>query len=160
MKNKVYIVAIAVLGSLLIIQAAYIISLERSQEMLLAKQKMRRTVQPRQAAFSTSFIMRQMPKEYLIIMSLPGLSKDEINLKLKGKYLTVSGEKDIRKAKTGENYRQEQVSSRSFLQVITLPDDSRKKDITSEYKEGNLTIRIPKELKAQDRPEGKKINID
>ena len=99
--------------------------------------------------------MRQMPKEYIVTMRLPGLNKDEVSLELKDKYLTVSTGRETRKKKSGNNYREEQASSRSFVQIITLPDDSRKKDITSEYRDGNLTIRIPRNLKAQNDTKGR-----
>lgn len=177
MKNKGYFILIIILGCLLFIQTAYVISLERQQQVFMAKLRLGRPFSRMrlqdnlnisrskppargEEGLNTSFTMRQTPKEYLIIMRLPGLSRDKISIELKNKYLAVSGAKDSRKEESGENYREEQSSSRSFTQVITLPDDARKEKITSEYKDGNLTIHIPRNAKAKNTPAGRKIRVN
>ncbi len=153
MKNKVYTILIVILGAVLIIQTAYVISLERNRKMFIAKQRFLRRV----SGFSTYFTMQEMPKEYLITMHLPGLNKEEINIELKDRYLTVSGKKKTEDERTGRNFEEQQVTSRSFLQVITLPEGVRKKDITSEYKEDNLTIHIPKKPKPRGKEDKSRI---
>ncbi len=126
MKNKIYIILIAILGSILLIQTAYVISLERNQKIFMAKQRLRRMM----PSFRVNFIMQKLPNEYLITMYLPGFKKEEISLELKDRYLTVSGGKKIKK-------------------VVTLPENIQKKEIVWEYKGSKLTIHIPRKLSSK-----------
>ena len=84
MKNKIYIVLAVFLGTLLVIQTAYIISLERNQRIFMVKQRMLQQM----PQLNTYFTMQEMPKEYLVTMYLPNLSKEEIKVELKDAYLT------------------------------------------------------------------------
>ena len=188
MKNRIYIILVAILSSALLIQTAYVISLERNQKIFMAKQRLRqmrpyfrlqddpsmlpnfsanfihsrpqkRTLQgtngewplsislQETAGFSPrSFILQELPDEYLVTMYLPGLNKEEISLELKNRCLVVSGGKKIEQDKIGKNYQAHEVTSRSFLKLVTLPEDIQKKGkgIVWEYKGGNLTVHILK----------------
>ena len=161
MKNRIYIILIAIFASALLIQTAYVIGLERNQKIFVAKQRLRQRMPyfrlqddlSMMPNFSVNFIMQELPNEYLVTMYLPGLNKEEISLELKDRYLTVSGGKKIEKDKMGKNYQAREVTSSSFLKVVTLPEDIQKKGIVSEYKGGNLTIHIPK------KPQAKKAKL-
>ena len=146
MKNKIYIVLAVFLGTLLVIQTAYIISLERNQRIFMVKQRMLQQM----PQLNTYFTMQEMPKEYLVTMFLPNLSKEEIKVELKDAYLTISGAKKMKEEKAGKNYQSQQMAATSFLQVIRLPEGAWKKEITSEYKDDNLIVHIPR------KPEEKK----
>jgi len=161
MKNKIYIVLAVFLGTLLVIQTAYIISLERNQRIFMVKQRMlqqmpyfrlqdRFVAKPRIPQLNTYFTMQEMPKEYLVTMFLPNLSKEEIKVELKDAYLTISGAKKMKEEKAGKNYQSQQMAATSFLQVIRLPEGAWKKEISSEYKDDNLIVHIPR------KPEEKK----
>jgi len=146
MKNKIYIVLAVFLGTLLVIQTAYIISLERNQRIFMVKQRMLQQM----PQLNTYFTMQEMPKEYLVTMFLPNLSKEEIKVELKDAYLTISGAKKMKEEKAGKNYQSQQMAATSFLQVIRLPEGAWKKEISSEYKDDNLIVHIPR------KPEEKK----
>ncbi len=175
MKNKIFIILAVVLGMILLIQTTYIISLERNQQIYLAQQRFRYRMpylrlqddlvhQPMQRSMRLAprlnnyFVMQEMPNEYLVIVYLPGLSKEEIKVELKDRYLTVSGAHETRSQKSGRNFQEQQASSGSFLQVIALPGDAQEKNVTSIYKEGSLTVHIPKKMEA--KKEAKKIKVE
>ena len=81
---------------------------------------------------------------YIVSIDLPGMDKSEINIEVKGKYLMISGErKTEEKEHKGGVYRQE-LSYGNFFRSILLPEDAIAKEISSEYNNGVLKIKIPK----------------
>jgi len=84
-------------------------------------------------------------KAYILIMPAPGLSKEDINLEVNGKFLKISGVKKYKNnVKDNKGNAIEESNVGSFMQVVTLPEDVIVKEITSEYKEGVLTVNLPK----------------
>jgi HSP20 family protein len=90
----------------------------------------------------------------LLMASIPGLSEKEIDLKIEGQALTISGE---RKSQTGDGYicHQQESSCGTFSRSFTLPDSTDLGNIKAEYKNGVLCIAIPQ--KAEVRPRTIKI---
>ena len=75
---------------------------------------------------------------------LPGMRKEDIHVNLDGDTLTISGErKQEEEHKNGEAYRSERFFGR-FIRTITLPHAVDPKKIQANYKDGVLTITLPK----------------
>ena len=80
---------------------------------------------------------------------LPGMKKEDIAVSLEGSTLTVSGErKQEQERKEGETYRSERFFGR-FQQSITLSQQVDPKKIQANYKDGVLTITLPKSEEAK-----------
>lgn len=83
---------------------------------------------------------------YLLTSDLPGLEKDQINVSVNGNILTLQG---IRKSESssqdqsGGYYAQER-SYGSFSRSLVLPGPVDEGAITASYKEGVLTVTLPK----------------
>ena len=95
-----------------------------------------------QAAMSAD--VKEYKDRYELQMSLPGYSKDDIQAELKNGYLTVSAEKkEEPKEDEGKYLRRERFygkASRSFY----VGDDVKEEDIKAAFKDGVLTVSIPK----------------
>jgi len=80
---------------------------------------------------------------------LPGMKKEDIAVSLEGSTLTVSGErKQEQEHKEGETYRSERFFGR-FQRSITLSQQVDPKKIQANYKDGVLTITLPKSEEAK-----------
>lgn len=90
-------------------------------------------------------------KEYDISVELPGIEPSEINLEIKGNNLIIRGEKKQEKeVKDGHFYRTER-SFGSFRRILDLPEDADAEKISANYKNGIMSITVPrKEEKASD----------
>jgi HSP20 family protein len=83
---------------------------------------------------------------YVLTSDLPGLEKDQINVSVNGNILTLQG---IRKSESssqdqsGGYYAQER-SYGSFSRSLALPGPVDEGAITASYKEGVLTVTLPK----------------
>lgn len=90
-----------------------------------------------------------------LLAALPGLAKEEINIKIQGNYLEISG---TRKAKTPEGYaahRLERGGETFFSRSYTLPVDIDIDKVDAKLKDGILTLTMPK----AESTKAKKITI-
>ncbi len=82
---------------------------------------------------------------------LPGMKKDDINLTLHDGCLTVSGErKGEQKYENAEVHRAERFVGR-FQRTLTLPSPVAMDKITAQYKDGILTVTLPKTEEAKPK---------
>ena len=103
-----------------------------------------------------SIEMSEADNTYKIKAQLPGLNKDDIDIELGKDYLTLKGSKEYKKENENENlYRSEFVYGK-FLRTISFPSDVDTEHAQANYKNGILTINIPKSTKEE---ETKKLEI-
>jgi len=94
---------------------------------------------------------------FVVSVELPGMKKDEIDISLHDGVLTVSGErKNEREQKEGESFRSERYFGK-FQRSVTLPAAVDSKNVKATYKEGVLTIHLPKAEEA--KPKQIAINV-
>ena len=91
-------------------------------------------------------------KDHLTVtVELPGLKKEDINLSLHDGVLTVSGErKTEREQKEGETFRSERYFGR-FQRSVTLPTAVDGGKVNAAYKDGILTVTLPKAEEAKPK---------
>jgi HSP20 family protein len=86
--------------------------------------------------------------QYLVKVELPGVSKDDVKITMEGNLLTISGEKKGQK-ETKKNYHALERSYGSFSRSFTLPTTVQGDKVAAEYKDGVLTINLPKAEEAK-----------
>ncbi|MDF1535546.1 MAG: Hsp20/alpha crystallin family protein [bacterium] len=85
-------------------------------------------------------------------VELPGVRKDEVEISLKDDVLIIKGEKKEEKEEKTENRYYMERSYGSFARAVTLPARVKEDKIKASYKDGVLTIDLPKaeEAKAKE----------
>ena len=89
----------------------------------------------------------------VLTAEVPGMTADDIDIELENNILTIRGEKSYEHAE-GEDDKRYHVWERrygSFQRSFTLPRTVRPEEIKAEYKDGILTIRMPKAPEAKSR---------
>ena len=89
--------------------------------------------------------------EYLVKVELPGVNKDEVKLTLENNILTIRGEKKQEKETKKENYHRVERSYGSFQRSFTLPAAVKSDKIDASYKDGILTVSLPKVEEAKPK---------
>jgi len=91
-------------------------------------------------------------KDALVVkVELPGLKKEEINISLHDGVLTVSGErKRETEKKEGESFRSERYFGK-FQRSVTLPTAVDSSKVSAAYKDGVLTVELPKAEEAKPK---------
>jgi HSP20 family protein len=88
---------------------------------------------------------------YVVKMELPGMKKEGIDISLHDGVLSISGErKSEEKHEDGETYRSERFFGR-FQRSITLPASVDGAKVNAGYKDGILTITLPKAEEAKPK---------
>ncbi|MGZ4964889.1 MAG: Hsp20/alpha crystallin family protein [Limisphaerales bacterium] len=88
---------------------------------------------------------------------LPGMKKDDIDISLHEGFLTISGErKQEEQKKEGEVYRTERYEGR-FSRSLSLPSKVDAEKINATYKDGVLTVTLPKAEEA--KPKQIQVNV-
>ncbi|MEW6160523.1 MAG: Hsp20/alpha crystallin family protein [Verrucomicrobiota bacterium] len=90
-------------------------------------------------------------KDHLIVRAeLPGMKKEEIEVSLHNGNITVSGERKIEQKEEGESSRSERFFGR-FQRSLTLPKPVEASKVKAVYKDGILTVTLPKTEEAKPK---------
>jgi HSP20 family protein len=82
--------------------------------------------------------------EVTVKAELPGMKKEDIDVSVEGNTLTISGErKEEHEQKEGDAFRSERFFGR-FQRSVTLPESADPAKVQANYKDGVLTIELPK----------------
>lgn len=91
-------------------------------------------------------------KDYVFVKAeLPGMKKEDIDITFQDGILTLCGErKEESEVKEGESYRSERFFGK-FHRTVSLPTKVDAERIAASYKDGILTVQLPKaaEVKAK-----------
>ena len=99
----------------------------------------------------------EAPDHYRIEMAAPGLKKDDFELKMDNGVLTISVNKEW-KQEEGHEYRRREFAYYNFERSFMLPDTVDTDKIKATYKNGILTVTLPKKEEAKEKPP-RKIQI-
>ena len=84
------------------------------------------------------------PDSYSLTASLPGFEPDDVDISITGRTVTVSAESKSEADKTEESYVLRERYSGSLIRRLILPGAVDAAKGTSEFKNGVLTISLPK----------------
>ncbi|MCE5199383.1 MAG: Hsp20/alpha crystallin family protein [Armatimonadota bacterium] len=100
------------------------------------------------AEFAPDVDIKETDKDLVISATVPGMSKDDINIDVTNDRITISGERKTEEEKPGERYHVREQSYGSFSVSYALPVDVKSEDVKATYKNGLLEIILPKAAEA------------
>lgn len=116
------------------------------------------------AGYSTPRVdVKADEKGYVLEMELPGRSENDVNIELDHFTLTISSKEESAKEEKKEEKENAKINwiirerrSSQFKRSFTLPEDVNTDGITANFKNGILTLDLPR----QELPAPKKILIN
>lgn len=87
--------------------------------------------------------------EYVIVLDLPGVSREGLDVGLDENRLTVRGERAPAEAEV--RVRRAERPAGRFVRSFTLPETVDREGIGADYKDGVLRLRLPKRREQQPR---------
>jgi HSP20 family protein len=90
-------------------------------------------------------------ENFVVRAELPGLKKEDVKLSLENNVLTLSGEKRYEDKRDEENYHLRESRYGKFERSFRLTDNIDRSKIAAEYKDGVLSITLPKTQEAQPK---------
>ena len=96
---------------------------------------------------------------YVLEMELPGYTENDVELDLKDRVLTISSKlKDAKKAEKEDKkeaaesvYLIKERRNSTFSRSFTMPEDIDQEKVTAAFKNGLLTVVIPRKAEAQTK---------
>ena len=95
--------------------------------------------------------VKETENAYSLEAELPGITDKDIELKLEGNMLTLSTKKEEKKEEKTDNYLLKERKSYSFTRSFVVPEDVDAEKISAEFKNGLLTLSLPKSEKAKPK---------
>jgi HSP20 family protein len=90
-------------------------------------------------------------ENFVVRAELPGIKKDEVKLTLENNVLTLSGEKRHEEKRDEDNYHLMETRYGKFERRFRLTDNIDRSNIAADYKDGVLTITLPKTKESQSK---------
>ena len=88
--------------------------------------------------------IRDSEKSYMVNLDLPGMEKKDIEISVSNGVLTITGERKTELNEERESCIRSEISYGKFSRSFTLTDDVNEEDIQAKFKNGVLTLAIPK----------------
>jgi HSP20 family protein len=82
---------------------------------------------------------------------VPGMKREDINIDIKDRTLTIRGEKKLEEEKKDKNYHVCERCYGEFTRTFTLPDNVNVDKIEAKYDQGILTLILPKNEEAKPK---------
>lgn len=95
--------------------------------------------------------VRESDEAYVFTAELPGISKDAVEITVEDGILTLSGERRFNETDEEKNYRRIERAYGSFSRSFTLPTAVDPDHIEASFKDGLLTVNVPKAEVAKAR---------
>lgn len=106
--------------------------------------------------FSPRIDLSETDNEYTVVVDLPGLDEEDIDLSYSRNMLSICGKKEQEKEEKGRQYHRLERFTGQFRRNIPLQEKIDEDNIEAIFKKGVLTIRMPK---VQDSTQKRKISI-
>jgi HSP20 family protein len=114
-----------------------------------------RTDESAQTTWAPSVDIYETENELVLKADLPEVSEKDIDIHVENNMLTVRGERKFEQKVKEENYLRIERSYGSFSRSFSLPNTVDNEAIKAEYKNGVLTVFMPK--RAESKPKQVKI---
>ncbi len=87
-------------------------------------------------------------QEFLIKADIPGVEKDHVKVSVENGVLTIQGERKIEKEEKDAKFHRVERFTGTFVRSFTVPENVDADAIKAVFKDGMLTLHLPKTQKA------------
>ncbi len=101
--------------------------------------------------WSPAVDVKENDKGVSLMVDLPGLKKEDINIHLEDSVLTVTGERKFERDEEKDNYHRVERAYGSFSRSFRLPNNVDGGSASASFTDGVLTLEIPKTEEAKPR---------
>ncbi|WP_405382728.1 Hsp20/alpha crystallin family protein [Maribacter sp. LLG6340-A2] len=96
--------------------------------------------------------IKETADAFMVEMAVPGLKKSDFHIDLDNQVLSISTDTKEDKEENNANYTRREFGYASFKRSFTLPETVDDDKINANYKEGILSILLPKKEEAKQKP--------
>ncbi|WP_343330787.1 Hsp20/alpha crystallin family protein [Polaribacter staleyi] len=96
--------------------------------------------------------IKETADAFTVEVAVPGLKKSDFHIEIDNQVLSISTETKQENEHKEENYTRREFGYSSFKRTFTLPESVNDEKINASYKEGILSILLPKKEEAKQKP--------
>lgn len=96
--------------------------------------------------------IKETADAFMVEMAVPGLKKSDFHIDIDNQLLSISTEMREEDEAKDEYYTRREFGYASFKRSFTLPESVNEDKINASYKEGILSIYLPKKEEAKQKP--------
>jgi HSP20 family protein len=100
----------------------------------------------------------ETPNELVVKADLPDVNEKDIDVRVENNLLTIRGERKFEKSVSEENFLRVERTYGSFSHSFSLPNTVNAEAIGAEYKNGVLTVTLPK--REESKPRQVKVTVN
>ncbi|MEX0778142.1 MAG: Hsp20/alpha crystallin family protein [Balneolales bacterium] len=94
--------------------------------------------------FTPSTDIAEDEKQFIIQLAIPGINKDDIDININNRTLTISGERRHKKEDKSVKYHLIESRFGKFERSFTLPDNVELDSVDAKYEDGLLKVSVQK----------------
>lgn len=110
--------------------------------------------------FSPRVDVSETDKEIKVSAELPGMDEKDIAVEMDDAAVTIRGERKVEKEDKGKNWYTREQSYGAFHRIVPLPTSVDGEKANAKFKNGVLTIMVPKREEEQAKRKAIKIETD
>ena len=95
--------------------------------------------------------IREEDEAYLVLVELPGVPEKDLNVSIDDNVLTISANAEQGDQKNVQGYLVRERRHASFTRSFVLPGDADHEKVGANFKDGLLTLRVPKNQASKAR---------
>jgi HSP20 family protein len=89
--------------------------------------------------------IKEDEKRFTLDLAIPGMDKKDLKIEVNEDVITISSEHKEENEISRDDYKRKEFSYYSFCRSFYLPDNVNKEKIEANYKDGILTVVLPKD---------------
>lgn len=102
-------------------------------------------------AFAPALDVEETEDDFVLTVELPGVRAEDVELTLEENVLTISGERAFYAERDADDFRRVERSFGRYHRAVRLPDRVDGDTVEADYRDGLLTVTVPKAEEAKPR---------
>jgi len=95
--------------------------------------------------------IREDDKNYVLDFAIPGIDKKDLKIDMNEDVLTILSETKNDSEESKDGYRRKEFSYKAFSRSFYIPENVNREKIEANYKDGILTVSLPKQEEEKNK---------
>jgi HSP20 family protein len=95
--------------------------------------------------------IKETERGYVVTADLPNVKKEEVRVSFHEGVLTLEGERKLEREENTERFHRIERGYGKFVRRFVLPNEVDPNHVTAEFKDGSLTVLVPKSANAKPK---------
>lgn len=105
----------------------------------------------REEQFTPAVDVRETDDAYVVEADIPGMRKEDVSIEVADNTLSITGERKSEREEKRKDYHRVEREFGSFRRAVSIPGGFGHKGVEAQFKDGVLTVTLPKPEEAKPR---------